>query len=259
MSTSNTLTKNDLKNVLEKISISAASTIDVNDMTQSEIEDFIEELNVNGKSNEYRKLLWTNPTPAASFAAQTISLDLSDYNEVEIFIAGNSTNHNTSTESFKLLIGKGGLLNISANVIWWRYVTPRINGVEFGSGYQTPTYGSNGTADNSLMVPFKIYGIKYSNKIYSIACGIYGFSCLLGPIASKVVIKNISEIKDILLNLKEGIEFTNDPKKNIKAQLKEKNGNNIFEYSNYINSLKITKKDIENLINKLFTSNKKIK
>ena len=82
---------------------------------------------------------------------------------------------------------------------------------------------------------------------------------ILDKIESEKKIKNISEIKDILLNLKEGIEFTNDPKKNIKAQLKEKNGNNIFEYSNYINSLKITKKDIENLINKLFTSNKKIK
>ena len=46
----------------------------------------------------------------------------------------------------------------------------------------------------------KIYGIKYSNKIYSIACGIYGFSCLLGPIASKVVIKNISDYKKIYLS-----------------------------------------------------------
>ena len=78
----------------------------------------------------------------------------------------------------------------------------------------------------------------------------------LDKIESENKIKNISEIKNILLNLKDGIEFTNDAKKNIKAQLSEKNGNNILDYSNYINSLKITKKDIENLINKLFDSNK---
>ena len=64
----------------------------------------------------------------------------------------------------------------------------------------------------------------------------------LDKIESENKINNISEIKDILLNLKEGIEFTNDPKKNIKAQLSEKNGSNILDYSNYINSLKIKKK-----------------
>ena len=46
----------------------------------------------------------------------------------------------------------------------------------------------------------KIYGIKYSNKIYSIACGIYGCSCLLGPIASKLIIKNINDYKKIYLS-----------------------------------------------------------
>ena len=64
----------------------------------------------------------------------------------------------------------------------------------------------------------------------------------LDKIESENKINNISEIKDILLNLKEGIEFTNDPKKNIKAQLSVKNGSNILDYSNYINSLKIKKK-----------------
>ena len=41
----------------------------------------------------------------------------------------------------------------------------------------------------------KIYGEKYSSKIYGIAMGIYGFSCLLGPIVSKVVIKEKEDYK----------------------------------------------------------------
>ena len=72
-------------------------------------------------------------------------------------------------------------------------------------------------------------------------------------------IKN-KEIKNIILELKEGINlinFSNDSKKNIKAQLEETKGNNILSYSNYISSLKIKKKEIENLINELFGENKK--
>ena len=69
-------------------------------------------------------------------------------------------------------------------------------------------------------------------------------------------IKN-SEIQNIILDLKEGIQFKNDTKENIKAQLKETKGNNILSYSNYISSLKIKKEQIENLIDQLFNKNKK--
>lgn len=46
----------------------------------------------------------------------------------------------------------------------------------------------------------KIYGIKYSNKIFSIASAISGFSCLLGPIASKIIIKEKNDYKKIYLS-----------------------------------------------------------
>ena len=70
------------------------------------------------------------------------------------------------------------------------------------------------------------------------------------------IIKN-NEIKNIILDLKDGIKMEKDPKENIKSQLSEKNGNNILSYSNYISSLKITKEEIENLINELFEKKKK--
>ena len=66
------------------------------------------------------------------------------------------------------------------------------------------------------------------------------------------------EIKNIILDLKKGIEFkTNDPKENIKAQLSEKDGNNILSYSNYLCSLEIKKEEIEDMINELFDKKKK--
>ena len=46
----------------------------------------------------------------------------------------------------------------------------------------------------------KTYGIKYSNKIYGISSAIIGFSSLLGPIASKVLIKEINDYKIIYLS-----------------------------------------------------------
>ena len=64
-------------------------------------------------------------------------------------------------------------------------------------------------------------------------------------------------IKEIISDLQKGIKLQNDQKENIKAELQETNGNNILAYSNYINSLKIKKEEIINLINELFELNKK--
>ena len=46
-------------------------------------------------------------------------------------------------------------------------------------------------------------------------------------------------IKEIISDLQKGINLQNNQKENIKAELKETNGNNILAYSNYINSVKI--------------------
>jgi hypothetical protein len=46
----------------------------------------------------------------------------------------------------------------------------------------------------------KIYGIKYSNKIFSISSTIFGFSCILGPFASKVAIREKNDYKKLYLS-----------------------------------------------------------
>ena len=69
---------------------------------------------------------------------------------------------------------------------------------------------------------------------------------------SKEHIPNINNIKDIISDLNKGIKITDDSQKDIISQLEEENGSNILAYSNYINSLKITKEEIEKLINLIF-------
>lgn len=129
-------------------------------ITRNDLKAVLDEV-LPAEPSEYRKLLWTNPSPTSAFSAQTVTLDLSSYDDVEIEMAGVGTYASTTTQTFKLEVNIGGLLSISANNIWWRYVTPRTTGVEFGAGYRTTTYGSNATLDNDQMVPRKIYGIKY--------------------------------------------------------------------------------------------------
>lgn len=58
----------------------------------------------------------------------------------------------------------------------------------------------SGLIVTSVIIFPKIYGIKYSNKIFSIACIICGSSCLLGPIASKLIIKNTNDYKKVYLS-----------------------------------------------------------
>ena len=129
-------------------------------ITQNDLREILSRT-VGSVPSEYRKLLWTNPSPTSSFSAQTVVLDLSSYDDVEIEMAGVATSQSTTSQYFTLKVGTGGLLSISANNIWWRYVTPRTTGVEFGAGYKTTTYGSGATVDNTQMTPIAIYGIKY--------------------------------------------------------------------------------------------------
>ena len=76
--------------------------------------------------------------------------------------------------------------------------------------------------------------------------------CLLKYISKNFinidVIENL-EIKNIITELKKGIEFKDNPKEDIKANLSQNSGNNILSYVNYIDSI-ITEKEINYLINK---------
>ena len=81
--------------------------------------------------------------------------------------------------------------------------------------------------------------------------------CLLKYIAmgfNNTSMINDKNIKEIIDELKQGVELKNNPKEDIKSLLNDKNGNNILTYMHYVNAM-IKKKHIIYLIN-LFDKNK---
>ena len=107
------------------------------------------------------ELLWTNPAPANSFPAQTLSIDLSNYDGVFIISKGYSTE--SSYAPVKIFIPKDGKAhiclgnqdeNIGDNYWYSRYVTVTNNGITFSSGYVSSGAGGYDTA----CIPVEIYG-----------------------------------------------------------------------------------------------------
>ena len=100
-------------------------------------------------------LLWTNPAPTSNFSAQTVSLDLSEYDAVCIITkstAGSSYTH----WQFCLVGGDVTMANkgISNTTLYGRSAQVAEDGITFSNGY------NNATAGAANCVPWYIYGIK---------------------------------------------------------------------------------------------------
>ena len=113
------------------------------------------------------ELLWTNPAPANSFPAQTLSIDLSNYDG--IFIISKGFNSKPYYAPVKIFIPKDGKAhiclgnqndanyeneNIGDNSWYSRYVTVTNNGITFTSGYVAS--GTSGYVN--ACIPVEIYG-----------------------------------------------------------------------------------------------------
>ena len=99
------------------------------------------------------ELLWTNASPTASFSAQTVSLDLSEYNLV--FITANKSTAATAEKTNCLCeVGGDAQIQIVGGTLARRVARVRSNGVEFGQGL------SGDSGSNTSMIPTKIYGIR---------------------------------------------------------------------------------------------------
>lgn len=109
-----------------------------------------------------RKLLWTNPSPDANFGAQTVSLDLSNYDYAEIeFVSGGSAPAGHATP-FRSGVGSSALCvqnSMVASSMRWRWFMPTATGVQFTVGYV------NQTENNAVCRPYRIYGIKAGNSL----------------------------------------------------------------------------------------------
>ena len=145
MSTSNTITKTDLANILNEVL----------------------------PIGEHRTLLWTNPSPDVAFTAQDVTVsgawDTYDYIEVEYKdnnaydsdtggkIIERTPCHATTTASFVNWVSSSSRWEIWHRARWWNSAHTAIH---FDSGYWNALSTASGTgqSDNNL-VPYKIYGI----------------------------------------------------------------------------------------------------
>ena len=108
-----------------------------------------------------KELLWTNSSPVASFAAQTVELDLSNYDAVVVTATATTSaaeaEYGQKCTRF-LLIGSGDYLEsyggTSGIVISIKPVLATTSGVEFGAT------NYNGSTNNGRVIPYQIYGIK---------------------------------------------------------------------------------------------------
>ena len=114
-----------------------------------------------------KMLLWENASPDSTFPEQEISVDLSDYDEIEVEFRHNST----STQYFKERIKKGKMCrlvsfaNTTNEGSYMRFlardVTVNETSVAFtGATYKQVNNTAAAAASNISNIPIAIYGIK---------------------------------------------------------------------------------------------------
>lgn len=109
-------------------------------------------------------LLWTNASPTSTFAAQTISKDLSGYNRILVFFYREDgvTRHITAD----VRIGKSSIANLVATInsaypmAYNRVVAASTTGITFEDALGQRTNSNSRSTDNTYLIPTHIYGIK---------------------------------------------------------------------------------------------------
>ena len=98
--------------------------------------------------------LWTNPSPSASFANQTVSVDLSDYDAVLILVKhGTAQSADVSYDMYHgviyLPVGVTGAYISAPSQANYRSVNVTTSGVQFVT-----------TSAAAASIPCKIWGVK---------------------------------------------------------------------------------------------------
>lgn len=112
-----------------------------------------------GKEPEYYKtglsVLWSNPSPSSTFAAQSIVLSDAAENYTFLIIECGRSISNLSKIAGIFVVGYASKQHLVFDEYWYRYVT-EINGTNmtFGDSY------SDSSSDNNRVVPTRVYGVK---------------------------------------------------------------------------------------------------
>lgn len=102
--------------------------------------------------------LWVNPSPAASFAAQTVSVDLSIYDFYTVRCMQSTGNQRTTGFFFcpvDEVVNNYQAVN-NSGVISSRQFSYSISDKEISFGNAR----NNGSQDNGFCIPYDIWGIK---------------------------------------------------------------------------------------------------
>ena len=94
--------------------------------------------------------IWDNPNPTVNFPEQTITVDVVGFDLIAI-IAKNSTESDAMVTNITLN-GHTGLIISALNEIYSRAFNTTTK--KFTAGYK------GNTTDNSILIPYQIYGIK---------------------------------------------------------------------------------------------------
>ena len=114
---------------------------------------FYHALTGNGRTENLEPvLLWENSSPTTPFAAQTVSLDLTDYAGVIV---------NFYDRHSRVYVKKDDTVNAAGynttDTTYAKDISINDNEVRIGNTY---VFGSNGESNNSVLIPYKIYGVK---------------------------------------------------------------------------------------------------
>ena len=101
-------------------------------------------------------MLWENASPASAFASQTISLNLSGYKGIFVIYLAKTGSNGYASSGFIPVDGVtycASSFPSDSGAQFKRSCLAYSGSVQFGAGTQ------NGTQDNTLMIPIKIYGV----------------------------------------------------------------------------------------------------
>lgn len=112
-------------------------------------------------------LLWTNASPTSAFADQTLTLDLSSYDAVEVEF-GYSKDFPNDSQTIRAAIGHSGASVYHANtnnsngylLIIARGFTVYENSIGFSAGTWKYSNEKSHSTHNDYVIPTRIYGIK---------------------------------------------------------------------------------------------------
>lgn len=106
------------------------------------------------------ELLWENPDPTVAFAEQTLNLDLSNFDMVDVYCIWSTSDTTAYSVARVVIDGMISHVNIQDLNRVHRKVTAVKTGLNFGSGEYVAIGGTTKTSDNKHCIPMKIYGIK---------------------------------------------------------------------------------------------------